>query len=120
MKRLLYILLILFISCNKSEKSNYNQVIAYYAGDGDNIEEYNLNGVDQLIYSFLHLKGNKLAIDNEKDSITLLKITKQKNKYPNLKVLVSLGGWGGCETCSDIFNTKQGRDEFAKSSSKNY
>ena len=115
MKRLLYILLILFISCNKSEKSNYNQVIAYYAGDGDNIEEYNLNGVDQLIYSFLHLKGNKLAIDNEKDSITLLKITKQKNKYPNLKVLVSLGGWGGCETCSDIFNTKQGRDEFARS-----
>ena len=57
MKRLLYILLILFISCNKSEKSNYNQVIAYYAGDGDSIEEFNLNGVDQLIYSFLHLKG---------------------------------------------------------------
>ena len=80
MKRLLYILLILFISCNKYEKSNYNQVIAYYAGDGDSIEEFNLNGVDQLIYSFLHLKGNKLAIDNEKDSITLLNITKQKQR----------------------------------------
>ncbi|MGY8946105.1 MAG: glycoside hydrolase family 18 protein [Flavobacteriales bacterium] len=118
MKNLLYVLLILFISCNKSEKLNNNQVIAYYAGDGDSIEEFNLNGVDHLIYSFLHLKGNKLAIDNEKDSITLLKIIKQKNKYPNLKVLVSLGGWGGCETCSDIFNTKQGRDEFAKSSAK--
>lgn len=118
MKNLLYVLLILFISCNKSEKLNDNEVIAYYAGDGDSIEEFNLNGVDHLIYSFLHLKGNKLAIDNEKDSITLLKIIKQKNKYPNLKVLVSLGGWGGCETCSDIFNTKQGRDEFAKSSAK--
>ena len=63
--------------------------------------------MDQIIYSFLHLKGNELAIDNEADSISLLGIVNQKKKYPNLKVLVSLGGWGGCKTCSDVFNTKQ-------------
>jgi len=32
-----------------------------------------------------------------------------------LKVLVSFGGWGGCETCSDVFASDSGRKEFATS-----
>ena len=117
MNRLILILSILIISCTK--KTDFKpQVIAYYAGDEKSIDEFNLNGVDQIIYSFLHLKGNKLAIDNEKDSMTLLNIVNQKNKYPDLRVLVSLGGWGGCETCSDVFSTKEGREEFAISTAE--
>ena len=95
------------------EKHTHNKVIAYYAGDEKSIDEFNLDGVDQIIYSFLHLKGNKLAVDNEVDSLTLLNVVNQKKKYPKLKVLVSLGGWGGCETCSDAFSTEEGRVEFA-------
>ena len=38
-----------------------------------------------------------------------------KKKYPSLKILVSLGGWGGCETCSDVFNSPEGINDFAKS-----
>ena len=37
----------------------------------------------------------------------------QKKNYPKLKVLVSLGGWGGCETCSDVFSSEKARTEFA-------
>ncbi|MEK9958724.1 MAG: glycosyl hydrolase family 18 protein [Flavobacteriaceae bacterium] len=91
------------------------QVIAYYAGNGDQIAAFDLQGVDQLIYSFLHLQGNELAVDNAEDSISLRKIIAQKERYPNLKVLISLGGWGGCETCSEVFNTAEGREEFARS-----
>jgi len=117
MNRLILIFSILIISC--TSKTDFKpQVIAYYAGDEKSIDEFNLNGVDQIIYSFLHLKGNKLAIDNEKDSMTLLNIVNQKIKYPELKVLVSLGGWGGCETCSDVFSTKEGREEFAISTAE--
>ena len=29
--------------------------------------------------------------------------------------MVALGGWGGCETCSDVFSSEQGRQEFATS-----
>jgi chitinase len=32
-----------------------------------------------------------------------------------LKVLLSIGGWGGCAPCSDVFGTKKGRTEFAQS-----
>jgi chitinase len=113
MKKLIFLSLFLFfISCNNNSDVNH-QVIAYYAGDEKSINEFNLDGVDQVIYSFLHLKGNKLAIDNKIDSLTLLNVVKQKKKYPKLKVLVSLGGWGGCETCSDAFSTEEGRVEFA-------
>jgi chitinase len=38
-----------------------------------------------------------------------------KKRNPGLKVILSLGGWGGCETCSDVFSNKQGRKEFASS-----
>ncbi len=118
MKKLLTFMSLLVFSCSSPEKnlkhSKINpQVIAYYAGDEKSIDEFNLTGVDQLIYSFLHLKGNKLSIDNEADSLALLNMIAQKKKYPKLKVLVSLGGWGGCKTCSDAFSTKEGRTEFA-------
>ena len=111
MKKL--ILLILFlVSCNNNSDLK-PQVIAYYAGDEKSIDEFDLNGVDQIIYSFLHLKENKLAIDDIKDSLTLVNIVNQKKNYPKLKVLVSLGGWGGCETCSDVFSSEKARTEFA-------
>jgi chitinase len=42
--------------------------------------------------------------------MVLLKSTNSK-----LKVMLSLGGWSGCKTCSDVFNTDEGRKEFAKS-----
>ena len=115
-KAILFLIILSFISCEKN--INQPNVIAYYTGNGETINEFNLSGVDQIIYSFLHLKGNELAIDNEADSISLLGIVNQKKNHPKLKVLVSLGGWGGCKTCSDVFNTEEGREDFAKSTAR--
>lgn len=94
------------------------EIIAYYSGDKETIDQYDLSGLTQLIYSFLHLKGNELAIDNAADSLTLMHLTGLKNKYPKLKVLVALGGWGGCKSCSDVFSTEKGRKDFAASTAK--
>jgi len=38
-----------------------------------------------------------------------------KARNPKLKVLLSLGGWGGCESCSAVFSTAEGRALFVKS-----
>ena len=80
----LYIIIFsVFISCNNISNKEVNpKVIAYYTGNGETINEFDLIGVDQIIYSFLHLKGNELAIDNAADSISLLGIVDQKKKYP--------------------------------------
>lgn len=83
MKKLILLFLVFLISCqNVKENQNVTekkqQIIAYYAGDEKSIDEFDLTGVDQLIYSFLHLKGNKLAIDNETDSLTLINVVNHK------------------------------------------
>lgn len=113
-------LLTLFQSCTSGDTSDEQssekfEVIAYYTGDDKMIENYRVDQLSQIIYSFLHLEGNKLAVDNSSDSMTIRRLVSLKKQYPKLKVLLSLGGWGGCETCSDVFNTSVGRKEFAES-----
>lgn len=90
-------------------------VIAYYTGRPAALEPKTVEQLTQIIYSFLHLKGNKLAVDNAQDSTSIAYLVSLKKTHPHLKVLVSLGGWGGCETCSAVFSTPAGRTEFAQS-----
>ncbi len=93
-------------------------IIAYYNGDGSDLEKYKWEQMTQVIYSFCHLKGKKLAVDDAKDSLVILKLVAYKRENPKLKVLLSLGGWGGCKTCSDVFSTAAGSLEFAQSVKK--
>jgi chitinase len=90
-------------------------VIAYYMGDGIDIVNYKTDQLTHIIYSFLHLNGNKLAVDNSSDSLAITRLVALKKANPKLKIILSLGGWGGCPTCSEVFNSAQGRDEFSQS-----
>lgn len=90
-------------------------VIAYYTGDKQTIDRYELDKLTHIIFSFCHLKDGLLHVDNAKDTATIQHLVALKKKYPELKVMLSLGGWGGCEPCSDAFSTADGRMRFAKS-----
>ena len=121
-------MVILFFSCKGNMKVGENQeensventekydfkIIGYTTPSEHEIDDETARQLDQIIYSFLHLEGNHLAA-SEKDLTYLGKLNSLKKINPDLKVLVSLGGWGGCETCSDIFSDKKGREEFALS-----
>lgn len=91
------------------------RVVAYFRGDIKEVEKYDYSKISHLIYCFMYLNGNKLSFKNEDSENTLKACLALKKKYPHLKVLVALGGWGGCETCSDVFSTEAGRREFALS-----
>lgn len=91
------------------------KVIAYYMGDGSDLARYNFGQLTHVIYSFLHLNGNQLAFDNDTDKEAFRRLIALKKDHPHLKVLLSLGGWGGCETCSDVFNSAENRLAFADS-----
>jgi chitinase len=90
-------------------------VTAYYAGNASAIDKYDMEKLTHIIYSFCHLKGNRLNVDNAQDSATIRKLVTMKKKNPSLKVLLSLGGWGGCAPCSDVFNDANNRRAFAES-----
>lgn len=90
-------------------------VIAYYAGDATGLRRYPTDKLTHIIYSFLHLQGARLAFDNAQASATVAALVKLKTQHPQLKVMLSLGGWTGCPTCSQVFATQQGRATFAAS-----
>jgi chitinase len=100
---------------NASAQQNNFSVIAYYAGGPNQVDSFPIEKLTHIIFSFSHLKGNELHINNARDTATIEKLVSLKSRNPNLKVILSLGGWGGCATCSDVFSTKSGRKEFVKS-----
>lgn len=97
-----------------SKKGDF-AVIAYYHGKADDLHKYKWEQLTQVIFSFCHLRGNRLAVDNAQDSLTIRALVALKKQHPRLKVLLSLGGWGGCEPCSQVFSTAEGRAAFALS-----
>lgn len=93
-------------------------VIAYYAAPSYLLDSFHTDELTEIIFCFAHLKGNELHINNARDSATLQKMVGLKSRNPTLKVVISLGGWGGCATCSDVFSSKINRKAFAKSVKK--
>lgn len=90
------------------------KVIAYYAGRPETLDSFDTKKMDEIIFSFGHLKGNRFDVRNARDSATIQKMVALKSVNPSLKVVLSLGGWGGCETCSEVFASRKDSKEFAK------
>jgi len=111
-------LLIISITCFATTslcQVNNFRVIGYYAGPTGTIDSFEVEKLTHLIFCFGGLNGNKFQIRSTADSATIRKMVELKQRNPRLKVMLSLGGWGGCETCSDVFNSPEGRIEFVKS-----
>jgi chitinase len=112
---LLSVAAICFLLINVFAQNNKISVIAYYAGDAKTVDEYPIEKLTHIIYSFCHLRGNKLAVDNDDAAATIKHLVDLKKRNSLLKVILSLGGWGGCKTCSEVFSSNAGRQEFARS-----
>ena len=91
------------------------RVITYYSGGPNDIDRIPLSVVSHVIFSVLHLEGNRIALDDANDSLALQRIVELKKKKPSLRVSVAFGGWGGCATCSELFSSDGGRIEFSES-----
>jgi chitinase len=113
MKQLTTIMLIALVCSFKGFSQPV--VIAYYAGGAAEADNFAVEKLTHIIYSFCHLQGNRLHVSNANDTMTIQKLVFLKSRNPKLKILLSLGGWGGCKTCSPVFSSEAGRIEFAQS-----
>lgn len=93
-------------------------MIGYFAGRPTALDSFPVQKLTHLIFSFCHLKGYKLSVDRATDTACIQKMVSFKQKYPSLKIILSLGGWGGCKDCSTVFATRKGRKTFARSTRK--
>lgn len=110
------LLLAVAFACKQPEKpvSDF-AVIAYYIGDSQTIDRYDVAKLTHIIFSFGHAKDGLFHIRNARDTATIQHLVSLKATHPKLKIMLSLGGWGGCEPCSDVFSTAAGRQRFAQS-----
>jgi len=90
------------------------KIIAYYTGNGEMIQQYPVEKLTHIIFSFLKLQNDTLTFRNEDQRRSLEQLVQLKNRNPQLKIMVSIGGWGGCAPCSDLFSSASHRNTFAK------
>ena len=109
--------LALLFACNglRERTSDEFKVIAYYSAGPGQVDGLPAEKLSHIIFSFCHLQGNKLTVSNARDSLTIRKLVALKSVNPDLKIMLSLGGWGGCEPCSGVFSSEAARDEFSTS-----
>ena len=91
------------------------KVIAYYTGNSETIRKYPVDKLTHIIYSFLKLNNDNLVFRNNEQRKTVEQLVALKRQYPHLKIMVSIGGWGGCAPCSNLFASAEHRTNFAKS-----
>ena len=111
----LCLLLILGFTKPQTTSAQKKAVIAYYSGSLAAIDSFNAKNFTHIIYCFGRLNGNDLKLRGEKDTLLIKKMVAMKKQNKDLKVLLSLGGWGGCAPCSEVFGTEKGREDFVAS-----
>ena len=113
MKKILILHLLLLHHAAFAQQTKY-KVIAYYTGNGETIKQYPVKDLTHIIYSFLKLQNDTLTFANDEQQRTVEQLVALKKENPTLKIMVSLGGWGGCGPCSELFSSAIHRNNFAK------
>lgn len=118
----LSVILMVLSSCNNSPGKNEYMVAGYVAGyrnfDFTSIEAAKLTHVN---YAFANIIDGEVRFDNqsidhtERNSDDIKKLTDLKKINPDLKVLVSVGGWGWSGRFSDAALSDSSRSRFALS-----
>lgn len=100
------------VSGNDRDLPHEPTLIAYYAGSGKDLSARHIEQLTHLIWCFTHVRNDSMVFDGRWDEHRALEAVALKARFPGLKVLVSMGGWGGCEPCSETFSRADGRRTF--------
>ena len=115
---LIHALLMMVMSMLPSASAKKYVVIGYVGGFRGAIDVSVIDALKLSIinYAFVDVKGNRAWLTNESTDTTNFKnLTKLKQVNPELKIVISIGGWAWSENFSDAVLTDTGRMEFARS-----
>ncbi len=121
---LLLLFVIFFMSCgkekselSKTSSNNKGKIIAYVHGWQDNWGTNNekANQITHINYAFANIKDGKVIEGNENDGEVMKKLNALKKVNKELKILISVGGWGWSKNFSDAVLTENSRQIFANS-----
>ena len=117
-------LILLFLVCTVITtsffvaKNKKPVVIAYVGGFRGlvNTDSINVWRLSHINYAFVDVKDNRAWLHNEAtDTINLRKLSELKKQKPDIKILISLGGWSWSKNFSDAVLTDSSTRNFANS-----
>ncbi len=114
MKKIFLLFYLFPILCLSAQQKQPFKIIAYYTGNGEAIKQWPVDKLSHIIFSFLKIQNDTLTFHNQNQEKSLQQLVALKKEYPRLKIMVSVGGWGGCSFCSGLFASNVHRQHFAK------
>jgi len=91
-------------------------VIGYVTGNGWTKNQIDAQKLTHINYAFaIPAQNGELEPLKAKDEANLAALTSLRNVNKNLKILISVGGWGGCKYFSDAALNDASRQKFANS-----
>ncbi|QKZ12128.1 glycoside hydrolase family 18 protein [Spirosoma sp. KUDC1026] len=89
-------------------------IIGYVTGNGWTKEQIQANKLTHINYAFaVPSADGTLEPMNARDSVNMANLTSLRSVNKDLKILLSIGGWGGCKYFSDAALTDASRKKFA-------
>ncbi|MBB4036371.1 chitinase [Dysgonomonas hofstadii] len=93
-------------------------VIAYVGGFKGSVDVSKIaaNKITHINYAFVDVQEGKAFLTNEATDVENFKnLNTLKEQNPELKILISIGGWSWSKNFSDAVLTQEGQKTFAKS-----
>ncbi len=107
----------LVLGCSSNSQDEEARVIAYVNGWEDNWGEHfeKAKKITHINYAFANITDGEVVEGHLTDSENLIRLNRLKEVNPNLKILISVGGWSWSGNFSDAALTVSSREKFAKS-----
>lgn len=118
---ILCLLFPLWAACSSGadKKPEKPAVIAYVGGYRGLVDAAKISPekITHINYAFVNLVDGRATLTNEAtDTVNFRTLNALKDKNPDLKILISIGGWTWSGTFSDAVLTLEGRVLFARTS----
>lgn len=104
-------------SIHQTPVKNKLAIIGYVPGFRGELDENTIdaNKLTHINYAFVDVKDSMAWLTNmATDTINFRKLNYLKKKNPDLKILISIGGWSWSENFSDAVLTENSRRKFAQ------
>lgn len=104
------------VQAQKKKKYIVNAYVGGFRGLV-NAEEIDAEKLTHINYAFVNVQDSMAVLTNlATDSTNFRKLNLLKKKNPDLKIVISIGGWAWSENFSDAVLTESSRLKFARSS----
>lgn len=100
------------------KKAPAAKYIVGYLFQGNSIvnpDSLDLGMVTDVNYAFANIKGDTITEGFKNDAQNFRILNEAKQKYPRLRILISVGGWSWSGGFSDMCLTKESRTKFIES-----